>query len=58
MTDIVMVRASGYRRQGAGPSCPGNWLPLLPIFVVYFISSPPKPIDIPFDVVEGSPSQL
>jgi NADH-quinone oxidoreductase subunit H len=30
-----------------------NWLPLLPIFVVYFISGWPRPTAIPFDVVEG-----
>jgi hypothetical protein len=30
-----------------------NWLPLLPIFVVYFVSSLAETNRIPFDVIEG-----
>ena len=47
LTDIVMAQAGN-----AGPF-EWFWLPLLPLFVVYFVSGVAETNRAPFDVVEG-----
>jgi len=53
MSDIVLKQGQG-TFAGMGLSfLSWNWLPLLPVFVVYFISGVAETARHPFDVVEG-----
>ncbi|OGB23009.1 MAG: NADH-quinone oxidoreductase subunit H [Burkholderiales bacterium RIFCSPLOWO2_02_FULL_57_36] len=53
LTDIVMGQSKGiFADQGLG-FLSWNWLPLLPIFVVYLVSGLAECNRHPFDVVEG-----
>ena len=53
MTDIVQVQGKGRFADWGLTFLSWNWLPLLPIFVVYFISGLAETNRHPFDVVEG-----
>lgn len=53
MTDIVVGQGKGWFASHGVTFLSWNWLPLLPIFGVYFISGLAETNRAPFDVVEG-----
>jgi len=53
MSEIVLVQTRGWFAEHGLGFLSWNWLPLLPIFLVYFISGLAETNRHPFDVVEG-----
>ncbi|KAF1046691.1 MAG: NADH-quinone oxidoreductase subunit H [Herbaspirillum frisingense] len=53
MTDIVMGQTKGHFADLGLNFLSWNWLPLLPVFVIYFVSGVAETNRHPFDVVEG-----
>ncbi|WP_140626298.1 NADH-quinone oxidoreductase subunit NuoH [Methylibium rhizosphaerae] len=53
MTEIVLGQGRGWFAEHGATFLSWNWLPLLPIFIVYFISGLAETNRHPFDVVEG-----
>jgi NADH-quinone oxidoreductase subunit H len=53
MTDIVMTQTTGYFADMGLNFLSWNWLPLLPLLVIYMISAVAETNRHPFDVVEG-----
>jgi NADH-quinone oxidoreductase subunit H len=53
LTDIVLGQNAGYFASKGLPFLSWNWLPLLPLFVIYVVSAIAETNRHPFDVVEG-----
>jgi NADH-quinone oxidoreductase subunit H len=53
LSDVVAMQSRGWFAQHGAGFLSWNWLPLLPVFVVYFISGLAETNRHPFDVVEG-----
>jgi len=53
ITEIVNGQGKGYFAERGINFLSWNWLPLLPVFVVYFVSGVAETNRHPFDVVEG-----
>ncbi len=53
LTDIVSGQAKGQFAQMGLGFLSWNWLPLLPIFVIYFVCGLAETNRLPFDVIEG-----
>ncbi len=53
LTEIVRGQSHGYFAQHGFSLLSWNWIPLLPIFLVYLISGVAETNRAPFDVVEG-----
>lgn len=53
MTDVVLGQGKGHFAAMGLNFLSWNWLPLLPIFIVYFVSGLAETNRHPFDVVEG-----
>ena len=53
ITEIVNAQGRGYFAERGVNFLSWNWLPLLPVFVVYFVSGVAETNRHPFDVVEG-----
>jgi NADH-quinone oxidoreductase subunit H len=53
LSDIVVQQGRGWFAERGVPFLSWNWLPLLPMLVVYFISGVAETNRAPFDVVEG-----
>ena len=53
LTDIVRSQGRGWFADHGVGVLSWNWLPLLPMFVVYFISGVAETGRAPFDVIEG-----
>ncbi|WP_341675129.1 NADH-quinone oxidoreductase subunit NuoH [Niveibacterium sp. SC-1] len=53
LSDIVLRQGEGWFANHGATFLSWNWLPLLPLFVVYFVSGVAETNRAPFDVVEG-----
>ena len=53
ITEIVLGQGRGYFADRGINFLSWNWLPLLPVFIVYFVSGVAETNRHPFDVVEG-----